>query len=117
MTAQRGAPPTLTEVIEVVADDAAFAARPLPPLDESLPLDGAMPLPVVDASWLADQLLLRLQPRLESLLEARLKAALDASLARAAAEAAVLARADLQAGLRELVAQAVDEILPGPARR
>ncbi|MES2960360.1 MAG: hypothetical protein V4792_19390 [Pseudomonadota bacterium] len=110
MSTQRGALPTLTEVIEIEAD-ALAPAGPLAPLaPESVPLE-SQPPPAFDKAALTTQVLETLRPRLDGLLEARLQTALAPQLSRLTDELTQALRAELSVALQALVAQAVDEIL------
>jgi hypothetical protein len=110
MTAQRGALPTLTEVIEVSAEPSAPAV--LAP--ESLPLESAPPQAAdshESAAVLTHQVLTSLRPRIDALLEARLREAMVPLLARCADELQKGLRVELAAAMQALAAQAVDEAL------
>ena len=113
MTAQRGALPTLTEVIEVKAEPLASAA-PAALAPESLPLESAGPH-AADAperpAALTKQVLEALRPRVDALLEARLREAMAPLLARCGDELQKGLRVELAAAMQALVAQAVDEAL------
>ena len=117
MTPQRGALPTLTEVIEFEADAPVGAGGPAPLPPESLPLD-SQAAAAASAHNVAEtgaaltvQVLEALRPRIDALLEARLRDVLAPQLARLAADAAECARKELSVALHALVAQAVDEVL------
>ena len=110
MTAQRGALPTLTEVIEVNAEPSAPAA--LAP--ESLPLESATSRAAESSestTVLTMQVLASLRPHIDALLEARLREAMAPLLARCAEELQKGLRVELAAAMQALVAQAVDEAL------
>ncbi len=110
MTPQRGAPPTLTEVIELDADALPVAEGPasLPP--ESMPMES--PAAAIDTgAALTTQVLEALRPRIDALLEARVREVLAPQLSRLADDALQCVRRELASAVRALVAQAVDEVL------
>ena len=111
MTAQRGALPTLTEVIDIEAAALAPAAgsAPLPP--ESAPLESQPVVPADKAAALTTQVLETLRPRIDALLESRLQAVMAPQLARLANDVAERLRGELASAMQVLVAQAVDEVL------
>lgn len=111
MTAQRGALPTLTEVIDIEADALALPAGPaaLPP--ESVPLESQPVVSADKAVALTTQVLETLRPRIDPLIESRLQAALAPHLARLADDLARSLRIELATAMQVLVAQAVDEVL------
>jgi len=109
---QRGALPTLTEVIEIKAEASSAVERraSLPP--ESLPLEGsASTIVAVSGPALTTQVLEALRPRVDALLEARLREVLAPQLSRLAEEAVQCVRGELATALHALVAQAVAEVL------
>lgn len=116
MTAPRAVLPTLTEIIEITPRSTAAA---LPSATESMPLEmmpGPFATPAVeDSMQLVERVLLRLQPRIEAQLETILREALAVSMTQLTPLLAQAlqhdARAELAAGLRELVAGAVADEL------
>ena len=117
MTPQRGMLPTLTEVVEPLADapPATGGAAPLPP--ESLPLD-TQAAAAASAHNVAEthvaltlKLLAALRPRIDALLEAHLHDVLAPQLARLASDAAQRARQELGAAMHALVDEAIADAL------
>lgn len=111
MKTRRGALPTLTEVIDVKADQRAAQTGPAHLPAESLPLEGAQRAQADADAALRAQLLNTLRPRVEALLDAKLQAALAPQLQRLADELAQRLRTELASELRGLVTQALDEAL------
>lgn len=111
MTTQRGALPTLTEVIDIAVDalPPATAPKPLPP--EALPLESNPAMPQDTAAALSTQVFEALRPRIDALLEARLREVLAPQLARLADDTVQYLRVELASALQVLVGQAVDEVL------
>lgn len=125
MTATRGTLPTLTEVIEIAAEDPA-ATAPLPLAPDSMPLDPtppiAPPAPAAvprlsllgpeEAARIVDAVMARMQPRLEAWVRTQLadtlREALQPAVDAAAAEVARRLRSELPA----LARAALDEVRP-----
>jgi hypothetical protein len=122
VTPVQGSLPTLTEVIEVVADGGGIAT-PLPLAPDSVPLEAVAPAaPVAAREGDGEQALLlavieRLQPQLEAMIQARLAAALAPNL-KAEIDAASRSLAhELRADLPALVREALDEVRRQAAAR
>jgi hypothetical protein len=111
MTQQRGALPTLTEVIEVSTELLPATAPPTPLAAESLPLESPFVAPAVTRSALTTQVLEALRPRIDALLDARVRDVLAPQLSRLADAAMLSVRTELAGVVQALVAQAVDEVL------
>lgn len=108
--------PTLTEVIEGAARDAAAATAPGVglPADEADAGTGRVVAPgppeagpPLNEARIVSQVMLDLQRRIDLMLEYRLREALAPALARAADQLIQEARAELAETLRDVVARAV----------
>ena len=121
--------PTLTEVVDVTADNAQDELSTLPLLTRDAPATPADPAPPArpqtqapstatgasnERDELARQVLARLMPRVDAVLEDRLLQVLTPALLELGEAWAAQARADLAATLHTLVAEAVAEQLGEP---
>jgi len=111
MTSQRGALPTLTEVIEINTELLPPTAAPAPLPAESVPMEWAAPPHAASSAALAAQVLDILRPRIDAMLEVRLREALALQLSRVAEDVAHKLRGELAGAMQTLVAMAVDEAL------
>lgn len=111
MSAAPHSVPTLTEVIEVVPDDAtAGAALPLGP--DSVALDDRVaPAPAAEPAQVStDAVLEQLQLRLDAWLQQRLAAELEPALRDAIEQAAAAVAHELRAELPSLVRDALQAV-------
>ena len=111
MTTHRGALPTLTEVIDIASDELEPVVGSATLAPESLPLESQPVLPTDTGVALTIQVLETLRPRIDALLEARLKAVIAPQLSRLTDEVVQSLRGELASVMRELVAQAVADLL------
>jgi hypothetical protein len=111
MTAPRGAPPTLTEVIDIEPAALALAAGHATLAPESVPLESQNIVRPDPATALTTQVLETLRPRIDGLLTARLQAVMAPQLERLADDLAESLRSELATAMHALVAQAVDDVL------
>jgi hypothetical protein len=111
MNRQRGALPTLTEVIEIHVDPQRVEAPPPPFVPESMPIE-LLPVARVDAhAALTSQVLETLRPRIDALLNARLREVLAPHRPRLTDEAVQRMRSELVTTMQVLVAHAIDDVL------
>jgi hypothetical protein len=110
--------PTLTEVVEVTADEATVS-RPLPLAPESMPMESldsqlpAIPPPPRLASQqraLIDAVVHRLQPRLDAWIQVRTELVLNELLRSQVEEVARTLGRALSAELPALAREALDEV-------
>lgn len=111
MNAQRGALPTLTEVIDIEADALVLATGQAPAHAESLPFEAQSQARADPATALTTQVLETLRPRIDALLASRLQVAMAPQFERLSEELARSLRAELALAMQALVAQAVDDVL------
>jgi len=108
--------PTLTEVVEVVVDEAAMSG-PLPLAPESIPIESlevppvVAPLPrLVSQRALVDAVVQRLQPRLDAWIQVRVELLMNEMLRSQIEEAARTLGRALSAELPALAREALDEV-------
>lgn len=119
--------PTLTEVVDVTADNAQEELSTMPMLTRDAPATPAKPAPPVrpqapalapgaseECDELTRQVLARLMPRVDAVLEDRLLQVLTPALLELGEAWAAQARAELVATLHALVAEAVAAQLGEP---
>ena len=111
MTSQRGALPTLTEVIEINTELLPPALAPAQLPAESVPMEWVAPPQAVSSAALVAQVLELLRPRIDAMLEVRLREALAAQLSRVADDVAHNLHGELASAMQALVAKTVDEVL------
>ncbi len=111
MTADRGALPTLTEVIDVEGELPPAGAAPVPLPPESLPIELPSSAAVDPGDELTAQVWDALRPRIDALLKDRLREVLATELSLLAEDTVHRVRGELASAVQGLVAQAVEDVL------